>query len=87
MEAGHCGKVGGQRFALACLKLLEQKIYGLLDELLRGVVFLRVALLIGRFARVAERRIFPVRRDGCGCVAGYVRHDGCSPVLPARGGI
>lgn len=75
METGHCGKVGGRRFALACLKLLEQETHGLLDELLREVIFLCVALLVGRFALVAERRILPVRRNACGCGAGCVRHN------------
>jgi len=64
MEPGHGGKVGGEGFALACLKLLEQEVHGLPDELLCGVVFLGSALLIGRFAGTAEGRIFPVRRGG-----------------------
>ena len=72
METGHCRKIGGQGFALARLKLLDQKVHGLLDELLRGVVALRGALLVGRFA--AERRIVAVRRGGGGVAVG-VSHD------------
>jgi hypothetical protein len=56
----------------------------LLDELLRGVVALRGALLVRGFA--AERRIVAVRRGGGGVAAG-VRHDLRSPVLPAWGEI
>jgi len=69
METGHCRKVGGQRFTLACLKLLDEKVHGLLDELLRGVVAQRGALLVGGLAR--KRRIVAVRRGG-GAVG--VRH-------------
>jgi hypothetical protein len=52
MEPGHCREIRGQGFALARFKLLEQVVHGLLDELLCGVVFLRGALLVGRFARL-----------------------------------
>ena len=75
METGHCREIRGQSFALARFKLLEQVIHGLLDELLRGVVALRGALLVGGFAAV--RRIFAVRRGG-GVVVGAgscVGHD------------
>jgi hypothetical protein len=47
MKPGHGGEIRGQSLALARFKLLEQKVYGLLDELLRGVVALRGALLVG----------------------------------------
>jgi len=53
MEPRHCREVGGQGFALARFKLLEQEVHGLLDELLSGVVFLGGALLVGRFAVTA----------------------------------
>ncbi len=53
METGHRREIRGQCFALARFKLLEQVIHGLLDELLRGVVALRGALLVGGFAAVA----------------------------------
>jgi len=85
MKPGHCGEIRGQGFALARFKLLNEKVHGLLDKLLRGVVALRSALLVGRFAPVAERRIFAVRRGALGAAAG-VRHGVCSPV-PAWGGI
>jgi hypothetical protein len=80
MEPGHCSEIRGQGLAFSRFKLLEQKVYGLLDELLCGVVFLRGVLLVGRFAPVAERRIFAMRRGGGGCVAAGVRHDVRSPV-------
>jgi hypothetical protein len=75
VETGHRREIGGQGFALACFKLLEQVIHGLLDELLRRVVALRGALLVGRLAR--RRRIVTVRRGGCGVAAGgcCVSHD------------
>ncbi len=57
MEACHCREIRGQCLALARFKLLDEKIHGLLDELLCGVVTLRSALLVRRFAPVAERRI------------------------------
>ena len=66
METGHRAQIGGQRFALARLKLLDEVIHGLLDEQLRGVIALCGALLIGRIAAAPLRRIFPVRR-GVGC--------------------
>jgi hypothetical protein len=84
METGHRCEICGQCFALASFKLLEQVVYGLFDELLRGVIALRGALLVGRFAR--HRRIFTVRRGGGGVAAG-VWHDVRSPVLPAWGEI
>ena len=62
METRHRAEVRGQSFALACLKLLNEVVHGLLDELLCGVVFLATALLIRRLAAVPPRRIFPVRR-------------------------
>ena len=52
VEAGHCAEIRGQGFALARLKLLDEKIHGLLDELLRGVVALRGALLVRGFCAV-----------------------------------
>ena len=70
MKAGHCPEILGQGFALAFLKLFEQEVNGLFNELLRGVLTFGGALLIGRVA--AERRILPVRRGG-GVGAG-VRH-------------
>ncbi len=62
VKAGHCAEIRGQGFALAFLKLLEQEVNGLFDELLRGVLALGGALLIGGVA--AERRILSVRRGG-----------------------
>jgi len=62
VKTGHCAEIRGQGFALALLKLLEQEVNGLLDELLRGVFALGSALLIGGVAAV--RRILPVRRGG-----------------------
>ena len=62
MEPRHRAEIGGQGFALACLKLLEQIIHGLLDELLCGVVLLRGALLVRGIAAGAKRRILTVRR-------------------------
>ena len=53
METGHRREIRGQGFALARFKLLEQVIHGLLDELLRGVVALRGALLVRGFAAVS----------------------------------
>ena len=47
MKPGHCIQVGGQGFALARFKLLDQKVYCLLDEHLRRVVTLRSPLLVG----------------------------------------
>ena len=85
MEPGHRRQISGQCFALARFKLPDEKVHGLLDELLCGVVLLCGALLVGRFARVAERRIFPVRR-GVAAGAICVRHDVCSPLVPAWGG-
>jgi hypothetical protein len=88
MESGHRRQIRRQGFALARLKLMQQKVHGLLDELLCGVVFLAGALLVGRFAPVEERRIFVVRRGGGCCAAAVcVRHDVRSPVLPAWGEI
>ena len=76
MEPGHRAKVGGQGFALARLKLLDEEIHGLLDELLCGVVFLGGALLVRRLAAVLPCRIFPVRRglliSGCGVAAEWL---------------
>ncbi len=82
MEPGHRSQVGSQRFTLARLKLLDEMVYGLLNELLRGILALAGALLVGGIA--AERRICPVRR-GIADVAAGVRHDVHSPVLPAGG--
>ena len=70
VEAGHCAEVRGQGLALARLKLLNEKIHGLLDDKLCGVVLLAGALLVGGGAALgALRRIFPVRRGGAadGC--------------------
>ena len=53
MEPGHCGEIVGQCLALARFKLLKQKVHGLLDKLLRWVVFLAGALLVRRLALVA----------------------------------
>jgi hypothetical protein len=50
VKAGHCRQIRGQRLALACFKLLEQELDGLLDELLHGVFALGGALLVGGFA-------------------------------------
>ena len=47
METGHRREIRGKCFALARFKLLKQVIHGLLDELLRWVVALRGALLVG----------------------------------------
>jgi hypothetical protein len=47
VETGHCAEMRGQRFALARLKLLEQVIHGLFDELLCGVLPRRAAQLVG----------------------------------------
>ena len=66
VKTGHCAEIRGQGFALAFLKLLEQEVNGLFDELLRGVLALGGALLIGRIA--AMRRILPVRRGGGGAL-------------------
>jgi hypothetical protein len=85
METRHRRQIRGQGFAFSRFKLLEQKVYGLLDELLCGVVFLRGALLVRGLT--AERRIFAVRRGGGGCVAAGVRHGVCSPLVPAWGEI
>jgi hypothetical protein len=38
MELRHCSEVGGKHFALASLQLLDEKVHGLLNNLLRGVV-------------------------------------------------
>jgi hypothetical protein len=76
METGHCGKIRGQRFALAFLELLEQKIDGLFNELLRWVVALRGALLVWRLA--LKRRIVAVRRGGA--IDGVVHNFGSSAV-------
>ena len=62
MEPRHRAKIRGQGFALARLKLLNEVVHGLLDELLCGVVFLAGALLVRRLAAVLPCRIFPVRR-------------------------
>ena len=95
METRHRSEVLGQGFALACLKLLNEIIHGLLDELLCGVVFLGSALLVRRFAAGPTCRIFPVRRgvadngcaiaDGEGCVADSGWHDSFPHLLPAEG--
>ena len=47
MELRHRVQVGGQGLALGRLKLLDEVIHGLFDKLLRGVVALVGALLIG----------------------------------------
>ena len=78
MEAGHCSQIRGQGFALACLHLLHEKVHGLLDDELGGVVALCRASLIRRVAAVAPlRRIFTVRRGlAAGCaIAGGVGCD------------
>ncbi len=62
---------------MACFKLLDEVVHGLLDKQLCGVVSLARALLIGRVAAVALRRIFPVRRGvAAGCA--IARGDGCT---------
>ena len=95
MEPRHCAEVRGQRFALACLKLLNEIVHGLLDELLGGVVLLAAALLVRRLAAVLPCRIFPVRRgaadNGCaiaggeGCTAHCGWHDSVPHLLPTVG--
>ena len=52
VKPGHRSEIRGQGFALAFLKLLDQIVNGLLDELLCGVVALAGALLIRRVVRV-----------------------------------
>jgi hypothetical protein len=47
VETGHCAEICGQRLAFAHIKLLEQVIHGLFDELLCGVLPLLGALLVG----------------------------------------
>jgi len=61
METCHRAEIRGQGFALACLKLLDEVVNGLLDELLCWVVFLAGALLVRRLAAVLPCRILPVR--------------------------
>jgi hypothetical protein len=80
MKLCHRAKVRGQGFALACLKLLDEVVHGLLDKLLRWVVFLAGALLIRRLAAVLPCRIIPVRRGvgDNGCTA----HGGCHCAVP-----
>jgi hypothetical protein len=80
MKPRHRAEIRGQGFAFARLKLLDEIIHGLLDELLGGVVFLAVALLVRRLAAVLPCRIFPVRRGAAdnGCPA----HGGCHCSVP-----
>jgi len=95
METRHRAEIRGQSFALARLKLLDEVIHGLLDELLCRVVFLAVALLVRRLAAVLPCRIFSVRRGvadyGCaiaggeGCVADCGWHNSSPRLLPAVG--
>ena len=81
MEPRHRAKIRGQGFALARLKLLDEVIHGLLNDYLRGVVFLARALLIRRVVAGPLRRIFPVRRCVAGCaIAGGGGCDAGSPV-------
>ena len=88
METRHRAKVRGQGFALACLKLLNEVVHGLLDELLCGVVFLAGALLVRRLAAVLPCRILPVRRgvadNGCAIAGGEgcTAHGGCHCSVP-----
>ena len=87
METRHRAEIRGQSFALARLKLLNEVVHGLLDELLCGVVFLAVALLVRRLASVLPCRISPMRRGGAD--NGGTAHGGCHwsipRLLPAEG--
>ena len=87
METRHRAEIRGQGFALARLKLLDEIIHGLLDELLGGVVFLAVALLVRRLAAVLPCRILPVRRGAAdnGCTAHGGCHCSIPRLLPAEG--
>lgn len=62
MKLRHGREKSGEGFALTCFKLPDEMIYGLLDEQLRGIVALGVALLIRRVAPAPKRRITLVRR-------------------------
>jgi hypothetical protein len=83
VKARHRAEIGGEHVALPRIQLLNEVIDCLLDELLRGVFALCRALLVGRGARVALRRIFPVRRGvpvaGCAIAGGFgdVADSGC----------
>ena len=87
METRHRAEIRGQGFALACLKLLDEVIHGLLDELLCGVVFLAVALLVRGLAAVLPCRIFTVRRGAAdnGCTGHGGCHCSIPHLLPAEG--
>ena len=88
METRHRAEIRGQSFALARLKLLDEVIHGLLDELLCRVVFLAGALLVRRLAAVLPCRICPVRRgvadNGCAIAGGEgcTTHGGCHCSVP-----
>ena len=58
VEAGHCVEVGGERLALALLKLFDQVLDILRDDLLSG-----------RLLAAALRRICAVRRGGAAALA------------------
>src|SRR5581483_558976 len=87
MEPSHRAKIRSQGFAFACLKLLDQIVHGLLDELLCGVVFLAGALLVRRFAAGPTCRIIPVRRGAAdnGRTAHGGWHNSSPRLLPAVG--
>ena len=87
METRHRAEIRGKSFALARLKLLDEVVHGLFDELLCGVVFLAVALLVRRLAAVLPCRIFPVRRGAAdnGCIAHGCCHCSIPRLLPAEG--
>ena len=87
METRHRAEIRGQGFALACLKLLDEVIHGLLDELLGGVVFLAGPLLVRRLAPVLPCRIIPMRRGAAdnGCTAHSGCHCSIPRLLPAEG--
>lgn len=58
VKTGHRAEIGGEHVAVPRIKLLDEVIDCLLDELLRGVFGLCGALLIRRGAAVGLRRIF-----------------------------
>src|ERR1035438_54372 len=69
VEAGHCAKVGCERFALALLKLLDQMLDVLSDDLLRGGLlaadFLLAAAVVVAVVVTFEIHVFVLlfRRD------------------------
>ena len=94
VEPRHRAQIGGEHVALPRVKLLDEVIDSLLDELLRRVFALRGALLVRRVAALGLRRIFAVRREvapgwaiagGEGCGAGGWRCHVGAPQVPAHG--